>query len=52
MVIKLRECPILNKQRGTLKNVIIIEGGRWPLTNSELVNKHMYIYIYIHTRGG
>jgi len=40
----IRECPILNKQRDTLKNGIIIEGGRWPLTNSELVNKHMYLF--------
>ena len=38
----IRECPILNKQRDNLKNVIINEGGKWPLTNSELVNKHMY----------
>jgi hypothetical protein len=39
-----RECPILNKQGDTLKNGIINKGWRWPLTNSELVNKHMYLF--------
>ena len=30
--------------RDTLKNGIINEGGRWPLTNSELVNKHVCLF--------
>ena len=40
----IRECPIPNKVRDTLINRIINKGGRWPLTNSELVNKHMYLF--------
>ena len=36
----IRECTILNKQRDTLKNGITDEGGRWPLSNSELANKY------------
>jgi len=31
----IRECPILNKQRNTLKNGIINEGGRWQRQKKE-----------------
>ena len=36
--------PNSNKERDTLKNGIINEGGKWKLTNGELVNKHMYLF--------
>jgi len=40
----IRKCPILNNQRDTIKNGTINEGGRRPLTISELVNKHIYLF--------
>ena len=36
----IRECDILRQQREALKNRIKKDGGNWPITNSELVNKH------------
>jgi len=40
----IRECTILNKQRETLKNGITKAGGRWPPSNSELVNKYTKLF--------
>ena len=34
------ECEQLRKQRETLKNRIRKAGGDWPLSNSDLANKH------------
>jgi len=34
------ECELLRKQREVLKNRIKTAGGNWPITNSNLANKH------------
>jgi hypothetical protein len=34
------ECVILRKQRRVLRNSITKAGGNWPVTNSDLANKH------------
>jgi hypothetical protein len=36
----LRECELLRKQRQVLKNSIMKADGNWPITNSDLANKH------------
>jgi ribonuclease HI len=41
----IRECPLLNKQRQRLKNNITRAGGRWPIPNYELANKHTYLLL-------
>jgi hypothetical protein len=41
----IRECALLNKQRQTLKNNIKKAGGRWPISNHELANDYMYLFL-------
>jgi len=38
------ECQLLRKQREVLKNSITKAGGDWPLTNSNLTNKHTKLF--------
>jgi hypothetical protein len=38
------ECEQLRKQRETLKNRIRKAGGDWPLSNSDLANKHTKLF--------
>jgi hypothetical protein len=38
------ECELLRKQREVLKNSITKAGGDWPLTNSDLANKHTKLF--------
>jgi hypothetical protein len=38
------ECELLSKQRKVLKNIITKAGGYWPLTNSDLENKHTKLF--------
>jgi hypothetical protein len=40
----IRECTILNKQRDTIKNGITNARGRWPLSNTELANRHTDLF--------
>ena len=40
----IRESTILNKQWETLKSGITKAGGRWPPSNSELVNKYTKLF--------
>jgi len=38
------ECEQLTKQREALKNRIKKAGGNWPITNSDLANKHTKLF--------
>ena len=38
------ECELLRKQREVLKNRIKKAGGNWPITNSDLANKHAKLF--------
>ena len=38
------ECELLRKQREVLKNRIKKAGGNWPITNSDLANKHTKLF--------
>ena len=38
------ECKLLRKQRDVLKNRIKKAGGNWPITNSDLANKHTKLF--------
>jgi hypothetical protein len=38
------ECELLRKQREALKNKIKKASGNWPITNSELANKHTKVF--------
>ena len=38
------ECELLRQQREVLKNSITKTGGDWPLTNSDLANKHTKLF--------
>ena len=38
------ECKLLRKQREVLKNRIKKAGGNWPITNSDLANKHTKLF--------
>jgi hypothetical protein len=38
------ECELLRQQREVLKNSITKAGGDWPLTNSDLANKHTKLF--------
>jgi hypothetical protein len=38
------ECELLRKQREVLKNSITKVGGNWPLTTSDLANKHTKLF--------
>ena len=38
------ECEIMRKQREVLKNRIKMAGGNWPITNSDLANKHAKLF--------
>ena len=38
------ECELLRKQREVLKNRIKKASGNWPITNSDLANKHTKLF--------
>jgi len=38
------ECELLRKQREVLKNIIKKAGSNWPITNSDLTNKHTKLF--------
>jgi hypothetical protein len=38
------ECELLRKQRQILKNSIMMAGRNWPITNSDLANKHTKLF--------
>jgi len=38
------ECELLRKKRKVLKNRIKKAGGKWPITNSDLANKHTKLF--------
>jgi hypothetical protein len=38
------ECELLREQRETLKTRIKKTGGNWPITNSDLANKHTKLF--------
>jgi len=38
------ECEMLRDQRGVLKNRIKKAGGNWPITNSDVANKHSKLF--------
>ena len=40
----IRECTLLSKQRQSLKNSLMKEGGSWPVSNTELANTYTNIF--------
>jgi hypothetical protein len=45
------ECELLRKQRQVLKNSMMKVGGKWPLANFDLTNKHtIFSNVCEHTK--